>query len=242
MPNVTINPTRDGRISVTGEPLFLGAQGLASGSFLSVNPSNSSPAFGISFVAARGGGTNTAIYRYFMYFDTSAYTTTITNPEIEVYRYGSFSNDEPVIVKAQNSTNGLQAFDGTGVRDIEKQDYSRYSSNASERYYAGTHTFTSGWNTLALNDSASVAISESNAFCICVLDGPADYAVRQPGTLPTTTLTGFYGGTTGTYPIRLHFTSSVSGWAAGKFLGVEATSIDKIIGVDRTDIDKVIGV
>ena len=34
MPNVTINPTRDGRISVSSEPLFLGAQGLASVSFL----------------------------------------------------------------------------------------------------------------------------------------------------------------------------------------------------------------
>ncbi len=242
MPNVTINPTRDGRISVSSEPLFLGAQGLASGSFLSVNPSNSSPAFGVSFLAARGGGTNTALYRYFMYFNTSAYTTTITNPEIEVYGYGSYSNDEPVIVKAQNATNGLQAFDGTGARNIEKQDYSRWSTNASERYYSGTTTFSSGWKAMALNDSASVAISESNAFCICILDAPHDYSARQPGVLPTSDLTGFWGGTTGTYQIKLNFTSSTSGWTSGKLLGLDPSTIDKIIGVDRTNISEVMGV
>ena len=242
MPNVTINPTRDGKAYVTSQPTFLGAQGLASGS-VTVNPTNSSPAFGVNWLPGRGGGTTTALYRYFMYFDVSSYTTTITNPKIEVRGYGSYSNDEPVIVKAQNSSNGLQAFDGTGGRNLEAQDFSRFSTNASDRYYMATTTFTSGWNAMALNDSASVAISESNAFCICILDAPHDYSARQPGVLPTQDLTGFWGGPNGgAYKIRLHFTASTSGWTGGKFLGVGATSIDKIIGVDRTDISKVIGV
>tara|TARA_Y100001963_G_C6668696_1_gene394015 strand:+ start:87 stop:809 length:723 start_codon:yes stop_codon:yes gene_type:complete len=240
MPNVTLNPIRDGKAYVTAVPDFLTAQGLASGSGVSANPTNSSPSFGWSWTPGRGGGTQTAITRYFMYFDTSAYTTTITNPKIEVRGYGVYGNSNPIIVKADRL--GDEAFDG-GTRDLEVQDFSRYSANAGDLYGSNTHTFTSGWNSLALDNStfAATAISESSAFCICILDGPSDYSKRTPGAYGDS-YTGWWGGTSGAYKIRLHFTASASGWTGGKFLGIDATSIDKIIGVDRTDIDKVIGV
>ena len=237
MPNNTILSVKEGKVDVSGYPGgFIGAQALASGSRATANPTNSSPAFGWSYLSGRGGGTTTDIYRYFFAFDTSTYTSTITNPVLSLRGYGVYANDSPVVVRGKSGT--YEAFDG-GSRDIELQDYSRYSTLSAEQYWRSTQTFTSGWNDLALNDSASIHISESNTFIICVMDGASDYERRTPGSYGSD-FTGFWGSGSAAYHPRLHFTSSATGWSAGSFNGVDHGDISRINGIEKIDIDELL--
>ena len=122
------------------------------------------------------------------------------------------------------------------------EDFSRYSSASADFYYNGPPGWsTSGWNDLSLNASASVAISESNSFIVCLIEARYDIEKRTPSLGDTLTAASYGSGSATLYP-RLHFTSSAAGWDGGMILGVSASSISSIIGVDRTNISSINGV
>ena len=242
MPNNTIGVNKSGIAKVFNSPLpFLGAQALMSGSSVTANCNACSPTIGIQYTPGRGGSTNSSFHRLYFYFDVSSYTTTITNPILSVHGFSSVSLTNLAVVKAQQNGSSLEAFGG-GSRNIAVEDFSRYSSASADFYYNGPPGWsTSGWNDLSLNASASVAISESNSFIVCLIEARYDIEKRTPGLGDTLTAASYGSGSATLYP-RLHFTSSAAGWDGGMILGVSASSISSIIGVDRTNISSINGV
>ena len=242
MPNNTIGVNRSGVTKVFNSPLpFLGAQALMSGSSVSQNCNACNPTIGVQYNPGRGGSTQSSFYRLYLYFDVSSYTTTITNPVLSLYGFGSVSLTNLCVVKGQQNGSGLEAFGG-GSRNIAVEDFSRYSSASGDFYYNAPPSWTtSGWNDLSLNASASVAISESNSFIVCLLESRYDIEKRTPGLGSSLTAASYGSGSATFYP-RLHFTSSTAGWDGGMILGVSASSISSIIGVDRTNISSINGV
>ena len=152
--------------------------------------------------AGRGGNVFN-IGRYFIEFDTSGITSTLTSATLKIYGYNSGALDVILLKSSQSGTVGTGDFneitnastplgnsDGDGAGTFASTSVVEYSSEISS-------WSTSSYNEIVLNDNAKADIIANDAFN-CVLMG-FDWDVRDIAPSGATYRAGFrqdaYSGT-----------------------------------------------
>ena len=241
MPNLYGN-TDDGTCSVTAQSSWANARD-HSGSSVLTTSSVSSAALGVSRSASRGGGSVYAVYRAFMYFDTSGITGTVSSATIKIY--GASENDGSAI--AVKST----AFGGDGGTALAATDFNNIVGFSAGSSLAGLATdysaaiTTTGYSITGYNDFTGTAdlraaMQNNNVVIICLMDYTNDYlnsALTSNGFLNYGVYFTDNSGTSKDPYIEYTlagYGNDVNGVASGNIgavKGVSVANIEKIIGV-----------
>jgi hypothetical protein len=239
--------TGDGTCSITSQSSWADARDHSgSGGTVLTSSSLSGAALGVNRSATRGGGSAYAVYRAFMYFDTSGITGTVSSATIKIY--GTSSNDGSAI--AVKST----AFGGDGGTALAATDLNNIVGFSSGSSLAGLATdysaaiTTTGYSTSGYNDFTGTAdlradMQNNNVVIICFMDYTNDYlnsALTSNGFL---NYGAYFTDNTGTdkdpyieYEVAAagytHDVNSVAAASIGKVNSVATASIGKINSVD----------
>jgi hypothetical protein len=236
--------TGDGHIVSSTMSAWADARDDTDGFSVTTNNSYYHNFIAVSRFGGRRGGNTYAVFRSFMYFDTSGITGTVSAATIKIRGYGY--NDGSVI--AVKST----AFGGDGGTALATTDfdaitgYSTGSSLAGAATVYGPQILTSSWNTSGYNDFTGTSdlkadMQNNDVVIICFMDYTNDYLNVAPTSNDTWNCGAFYtdyGGTS----LDPYIEYTVATGYGNDVIGVATGSISKVNGVATASIEKVIGV
>jgi hypothetical protein len=219
-----INASKAGYITGQASTTFATARQNGSST---VSAPSSAQTVSIKYTATAGRGSLThAIYRTFLYFDTSGLTGTISNASLNI----EGATNHAIVVAVFKST----AFGGDGGTALATSDF--FSTiDFSTPYFSG-QDWVPTTNNLTLNSTANTDIQNNNAF-ICALVEKQKDGGNVAATSATSTIAGIDFGTT----ITLTYTEASSGYS-NDVIGVATANIGKVLGVATANIGKIIGV
>ena len=138
---------------------------------------------------ATSGSTTSVCGRYFMAFDTSVITDTVTYAELNIFKQATgLGNSDFMPVKATAPTTTVNV--GSGSYNAIFQYQPGYPMNANlignVVNYADTETFgtVDGWNAIPLNAAAFTDINLLTQFKLALVNYTYDYLYQSP-TIPT---------------------------------------------------------
>ena len=204
---------------------------------------------GISvYAVAAGRGTNYALTRTFMHFDTSGISGNVSMAKLYVRGF-SLNAASVIAVKSD-------AFGGDGGTALAATDFNNitgFSTGASLAGNATTYSsngpfLTTGWSVAAYNNMGATADLKSDmqtqtSVIICLMDYTNDYLNSTPGSTGTLSSGIAYSEMSGTGndPYILYTEDAASGYA-NDVMGVATANIGEVLGVATANIGKVIGV
>jgi len=225
----TLNTSKWGYISLTGQSTHTAARDGGTGTSVSANPT-SDYTQAINYNAVIGGrGNSYNIYRAFYYFDTSGITSTVTSCSLVIR--GITNNTADVIVIEST------AFGTDGSSNLVAADYSRIDFNTA---YSSEYTTwdAGGVNTIPLNSTALSNMQTNDYLILAVIEYDFDYSDVDPSPLTVTYRNGIAYTTTGyldyevvSGPANIATLSGVAPVNISKFDSIDFASISSINGV-----------
>ena len=232
--------TPDGIAYKQNASSWAGARDATSGS-TSAGGSASGALTQVSRSAGRSG-TAYAVYRSFMYFDTSGITSAVGSATIKIYGYTA--NDGSVI--AVKST----AFGGDGSASLASTDFNNISGFSTGSSLAGNATvygpqiLTSSWSTSGYNDFTGTSdlradMQNNDVVIICFMDYTNDYLNSALTSDATLNCGGYFTeGAGSSKDPYIEYTVSAAGYTHG-VNSLAAASINKVNTVATASIGKI---
>ena len=228
MPSTAINSSAAGAISSLTDTSYSNARGASTGT---VN-TNTQITNAIRFLksASRGGATY-SITRYFIRFDTSAISTSVTTATLTIKSNGTnFMSPSVTVMKAA-------AFNGSN-NSLTGTDYA--TVNFSTAYSSTYPTWNGGGsnNTITLNSSARTDIQNNSSFIVAVISTDFDLANEDT---EFESLDSNAGIEQGSSDIHLDVTHDDASGYSHPVIGVASANISTIKGVATANVGAVSG-
>ena len=224
----TQNVSKWGYARVTGQSSHAAARGASTGQALT-NPSGD---VGVSFAyqaTSSGRGLAYAIYRSFLYFDTSGITGTVTAASVNVTGVTN-GGSKAILVPSD-------AFSGDGSTNLAGSEFGSVSFNTN--YHSSISSWsTSGNNVLTLNSTALSDIQNNDFFICAIIQYDNDYSNVDIGGRGGTINFGIAWGTTP----YLDYTETATGVGIDSFNDITKTNISTIDNVAFGNIAELSGV
>ena len=250
MPDI-IAATTDGRLGKVAfsSSTWADARDASTASILNVTDTNGDP-FAVAAENSTARGGVQVVFRYFLAFDTSGVTGTVSSATItltsDVTSAAATEIGDIILVKASKPdlSNNIAAADFDAINGFSTGN--TMSGNVID--YSSEFTSMSNTdgatNVITLNSNALTDIENLNVFALVVVNFDYDYSNTQPSS-GTRAYNGLYFADTTTntaYKPKLTYTLATAGAEVAKVDGVAEANILKVIGVANANIAKVNGV
>ena len=227
MPDTAINSQAAGRIVGLNDTGFEAARGATAGTVSTATQLSTA----VSFSKLSGRGSSIYSFtRYFIDFDTSAITTTVTSATITIKSNSTGNSADIILVKSDAFGGGGSTL---GSSDFDNLDFSKPYSDEVSSWNTNGST-----NTITLNALARSDIQSNNNFVVAIVEHDHDFNGTDT---EFSELSTFIGIESGGSDIHLDITHAASGFVH-TVVGVAGPDLGEVKGVATANVSEVIGV
>jgi hypothetical protein len=250
MPDIIADIT-DGRIGKVAfsSTTWADARDATTGNNVNTGDVNGDPFAVVSEITTSRGGIG-ACFRYFLAFDTSGVTGTVSSATITLTSdviSAAYSVGDIILVKASKPdlSTTIAAADFDAIPGFSTGN--TMSGNVTD-YSAEFTSFSNtdgAANVITLNSNALSDISSLSVFALVVVNFDKDYSNVAPSLGGTRFANGIYSANTTTntaYKPKLSYTLATVASEIAKINAIAIASVDKIDGTAKANYSKVLGI